>query len=204
MTSESRNTSSDKAISPVKLAHVVLRTANFKSMVTFYKTLLGAHAAYENDKMAFLTYDEEHHRIAILHMPNATPKQSDSAGLDHIAFTFKTLPNLMLAYQQHKAHGIQPFWSVNHGPTLSMYYQDPDYNKVEMQVDAFDTVEEETAFFATSAFAENPIGVDFDPEDVIKRLQGGEDEQQLKLRPNIGPRGLDSIPIQPVALASSY
>jgi hypothetical protein len=39
-------------------------------------------------------------------------------------------------------------------------------------------------------FAENPIGVDFDPEEMIRRIQQGENEEILQQRPNIGPRGL--------------
>jgi hypothetical protein len=42
----------------------------------------------------------------------------------------------------------------------------------------------------SKAFAENPIGVDFDPEDFITRLQNGEKEEALMKRPEIGPRGL--------------
>jgi hypothetical protein len=40
------------------------------------------------------------------------------------------------------------------------------------------------------AFGENPIGVDFDPDDLLARFQAGEPEAELKKRPDIGPRGL--------------
>jgi hypothetical protein len=42
----------------------------------------------------------------------------------------------------------------------------------------------------SKAFAENPIGVDFDPEELITRLQNGGKEEDLIKRPEIGPRGL--------------
>jgi hypothetical protein len=42
----------------------------------------------------------------------------------------------------------------------------------------------------SKAFAKNPIGVDFNLEDMIQRLQRGEDEQSLRERVEIGPRGL--------------
>lgn len=79
-------------------------------------------------------------------------------------------------------------WCVNHGPTTSFYYKDPDGNKIEAQVDNFDTVEEAAAFFYTPEFAENPIGVDFDPEELIRRLRTGENRKSIMKRPNIGPR----------------
>lgn len=93
-----------------------------------------------------------------------------------------------MAYRQRKARGIEPVWSVNHGPTTSMYYKDPDGNKIEAQVDNFPTVEEATAFFKTKEFAENSIGVDFDPEDLVSRLRSGEDPKAIMKRREIGPR----------------
>ncbi|EXJ76271.1 uncharacterized protein A1O5_00779 [Cladophialophora psammophila CBS 110553] len=186
-----------KITPPQNLAHVVLRTPRFKEMVEFYKTFLGAEATYENDFISFLTYDQEHHRIAIGAVPGTTDKVKTSAGLEHIAFAFASLEDLALAYRQRKAQGILPIWSVNHGPTTSIYYQDPDGNQIETQVDNFDTVEGANAFMASKEFAENPVGVDFDPEDLIKKLQAGHDPRELKKRENIGPRGLDSIPVPP-------
>lgn len=182
---------------PKKMAHFVLRTGNFKPMVSYYKTFLGAKASYENEALAFLTYDEEHHRIAIGNVPGLSPAVKTAAGLEHVAFAYDTLEELVQSYRQRKAHGILPIWCVNHGPTTSMYYQDPDGNQSEVQVDNFDTVEEATAFMMSDEFGENPVGVDFDPEDLAKRLEGGEDIRLIKTRPNIGPRSIDTIPQPP-------
>ncbi|KIW79157.1 hypothetical protein Z517_05769 [Fonsecaea pedrosoi CBS 271.37] len=176
--------------SPSSLAHVVLRTPNFKAMNDYYKTFLGAKASYENEILSLLTYDEEHHRVAIVAVPGTGPKVPKSAGLEHIAFTFNTLDDLTLAYRQRKEAGILPSWCVNHGPTTSIYYTDPDGNMIETQVDNFDTVDEANAFMASRAFAENPIGTDFDPEELIRRLESGEDHRSIKKRIENGPRGL--------------
>ena len=73
-----------------------------------------------------------------------------------------------------------------------MYFRDPDGNRVEMQVDNFDSAEEGIAFCRLPEFAENPIGVDFDPAELLRRLRAGETEADLKVRPNIGPRDLKS------------
>ncbi len=69
-----------------------------------------------------------------------------------------------------------------------MYYDDPDGNEVETQVDNFDTHEEGMAFIESESFAENPIGVDFDPEEFVRQVRSGADEAALKKRPNIGKR----------------
>lgn len=193
----STDTTTGKVLSPAALAHVVLQTSQYEPMVAFYKAFLGAHATYENDTLSFLTYDEEHHRIAIVNAPSAKPRDPTAAGMAHMAFSFKTLKDLVQAYSQRKARGILPIWSINHGPTTSMYYQDPDGNQIETQVDNFDTVDEANASMNTPEFAENLIGVDYDPEDLIKRIENGEDERSIKKRPHIGPRGVEGIPVPP-------
>ncbi|EHY60044.1 hypothetical protein HRR83_006402 [Exophiala dermatitidis] len=187
------DSSGEKVVSPSSLAHVVLRTrtANFEKMIEFYTTFLGGTVTYGNSFLSFITYDEEHHRIAIAGLPDTAPKQPASCGLEHIAFSYPTLADLLLAYRQRKARGILPFWSINHGPTTSLYYRDPDGNKLETQVDNFDTAREATIFMESKYFDENPIGTDFDPEDLLSRLRNGESEKELKRRIEIGPRGPD-------------
>ena len=175
--------------SPSKLAHVVFRTNNYHAMVEYYKLFLGADVSYENDILCFLRYDDEHHRIAIIGLPGTTGKVTESSGLHHTAFSFDTLDDLMLSYTQRKELGIKPSWCVNHGPTTSIYYKDPDGNEIETQVDNFDTADEANQFMASKSFAENPIGTDFDPEELIKRINSGEDHRILKRRVEIGTRG---------------
>lgn len=179
----------DKVINPQKLAHVVLRVTNMRSSVAFYCDFLGGSVAHGDDVLTFISYDDEHHRIALGALPNTGPKIPTSAGLHHIAFTFETLSELLLAYRQRKAKGMLPVWCVNHGPTTSIYYQDPDANMLETQVDNFDTNKEATNFMQSKYFAENPIGTDFDPEDLIERLRKGEADAGLKRRVEMGPRG---------------
>ena len=100
------------------------------------------------------------------------------------------MADLLLAYRQRKAKGILPAWSINHGPTTSIYYNDPDGNMIETQTDNFDNNEDANAFMAGPFFAENPIGTDVDPEELIQRLKNGESDSVLKTRVEIGPRGL--------------
>ncbi|PVH70570.1 glyoxalase bleomycin resistance protein dioxygenase [Cadophora sp. DSE1049] len=181
----------EKVLSPSVFAHIVLRTTaeNLRPMAQFYKTFLGAHVSYENDYASFLAYDHEHHRIALIAIPHTDSKATSTCGLEHFAFTYNTLKELALSYQQRKALGMEPHWCVNHGPTTSMYYKDPDGNKVEIQVDNLSN-DEATAFMMSKEFDENPVGVDFDPEELVLRVESGEDEASIKKRPNIGPRSL--------------
>ncbi|KAL5086749.1 hypothetical protein Trisim1_008825 [Trichoderma cf. simile WF8] len=185
-------------VSPKKLAHVVLRTNNLKAMAPFYEVFLGGQATFKNDYACFVTYDEEHHCVAIVQLPDLAQKLPKSCGLDliqHIAFTFQNTHDLAQAYTQRKAHGIIPLWCVNHGITMSMYYRDPDGNVIETLVDSFSDLEKQTAFMNSPEFLQNPVGVDYDPENLVKRLADGEAEESILKMPNIGPRGQDTVPL---------
>ena len=183
-------------VSPARLAHVVLRTSRIKEMLAWYKLVLNAEVAFENDEIAFLAYDDEHHRIAFVNIPELAPQPAGMVGVHHIAFTYDTLDQLLGNYEKLRDAGIVPKWCVNHGPTTSMYYGDLDDNQVEFQVDNYETVEAAGEFFFTEAFATNTIGVDFDPEDLLARVRAGEAPDEIKLRPPSGPRGVDTIPIR--------
>lgn len=183
-------------IKPSRLAHVVMRTSQPYEMIEWYKSVLNAHITFGNETVSFLTYDEEHHRVAFINIPELNNPTPGCKGFDHCAFTYDSLSDLLNNYIRLKEKGITPFWCINHGPTTSMYYRDPDGNQVELQVDNFDTVQLSTEFFYSPEFSENPIGVDFDPEDLLTRLNDGESEEQLKRRPNIGARGInDGVPL---------
>ncbi len=173
-------------IAPVKLAHVVLRTGDAKRLVQWYRTVLEAETALANGLQHFLTYDEEHHRIAIAQLPGVDHAPDRvTTGLEHFAFTYASADDLFATYERLKRESITPYWTINHGPTLSMYYRDPDGNQVELQIDLFDTVEATNAWFAQSDFAMNPIGVKFDPDDLIQRYRSGEAPERLFSRPII-------------------
>ena len=184
------------AISPSKLAHVVFRTSRYPDVIAWYKTVLNAQIAFSNDVLTFLSYDEEHHRVAVINMPNLEPRSEKAAGLHHVAFTFASLADLMATYARLRDLNIRPVFVINHGPTTSLYYEDPDNTNVELQIDNYDSIAEATEFFYSDAFAENPIGVEFDPEDLLARFAAGESEAELKRRPQSGPRGLSDIKLR--------
>lgn len=193
---ETRSTTGQAITPPAKLAHVVLRTSNLQEMVHWYETVLGAKPVFQNEILCFLTYDEEHHRVAILNMPDLKPQPDGITGFHHAAFTYDSLGDLLATYKRLRDVGIKPVFPINHGPTTSMYYADPDGNQIELQVENYDTIEESTGFFFTEAFAENPIGVEFDPDELLRRYEAGEPETALKLRPDVGSRGLADIKLR--------
>ncbi len=167
-------------IVPAKLAHVVFRTRCLEDMQRWYCTVLGARIVFANPFIAFLTYDDEHHRIALAEIPGLAPAPDEPAvGLEHVAFTYATLGDLLLTYERLKGEGITPYWCITHGPATSLYYRDPDGNQVELQIDNFPTAEALAAWFQSGAFADNPIGVVFDPERLLARFRNGDPVAEL-------------------------
>ena len=174
-------------IAPAKLAHIVRRTARFEEMIAWYETVLAARVVHGDDMLAFLTYDDEHHRIAIARIPGIEDGPQMAAGTDHVAFTHADLGDLLNTWARLKAEGIEPYWCLNHGPTTSMYFKDPDGNKVELQIDNFDT-DEANRWMGSGEFAQNPIGIIFEPEELLARYRGGEPLETLLRRPPL-PEG---------------
>ncbi len=78
-----------------------------------------------------------------------------------------------------RERGISPVWCVTHGPTTSIYYEDPDGNRVELQIDKFATEQELKGFLASGGFQRNPIGVPFDPKQLLDRWQNGDPIEEL-------------------------
>ena len=171
------------AVSPALFAHFVVRTSNLEAMRTWYKTVLNARIVHDNGTLCFMTYDDEHHRLALVHVPGLQKPAADTWGLSHIAYSYRTIRDLLSTYVRLRAEGILPFRPINHGPTVSMYYHDPDGTGVELQVDAFPTKEAAAAYFDSDAFRDNPIGVLFDPEELVKAFEAGVPEEELMRRP---------------------
>jgi catechol 2,3-dioxygenase-like lactoylglutathione lyase family enzyme len=174
-------------ISPAKFAHVVLKTGNFDAVIGWYASVLQARVAFRNDFIAFLTYDDEHHRVAVINAPGSPAPADTEAGVHHIAYTYAELGELLATYRRLKASGIEPARCINHGPTISMYYRDPDGLRVELQIDVFATMDEAHAYLTGPDFAENPIGVIFDPEQMIRDYEGGRTFEDLVRRPPLPP-----------------
>ena len=177
---------------PMQVAHVVYRTRRFEQMARWYKTVFGATVLTENPVMAFLTFDDEHHRFALINLdalrPDAVePDRRGLIGVDHVAYTYQSLTDLLENYAELKAADIQPYWCVHHGLTVSMYYADPDGNQMEFQVDAFATPDELQAYITGPQFGVNPIGVEYDPDEWLARLRAGKPAHEMLARESAEP-----------------
>jgi len=182
-------------IRPKKFAHVVYRTRRFEQMLQWYETVFDAKIQYQNPALAFLTYDDEHHRFALANLSLLRPDGAETdgrgmIGVDHVAYTYASVVDLLENYAQLKQKGILPYWCVHHGITVSMYYADPDGNQMEFQVDCFRSSVDANEFI-DAHFSANPIGVEFTPEDWLARLRAGEPPSSFLSR-------LDHQPVSPI------
>ena len=166
-------------IRPQKFVHVVYRTRRFDQMLEWYQFVFDAKVQYQNPALAFLTYDDEHHRFALANLDVLRPEDKETekqglVGVDHVAYTYDSLEDLFENYDQLKAKAIKPYWCIHHGITISMYYRDPDGNQMEFQVDVFDSSKEANDYMCDPNFSDNPVGVEYDPEVWLAHMRSGQ------------------------------
>ncbi|MGH7916119.1 MAG: VOC family protein [Candidatus Binataceae bacterium] len=177
-----------RPISPTKLSHAVFRTTRLAEMVEWYKAVLNAEVLYESEFLVFMTYDEEHHRIALAAVPGLTEKPKRSAGLDHLAFFYASFADWITTYERLKAAGITPRVPIHHGLTMSLYYRDPDDNGVELSIDNVEKAMWHS--WMRDRLKENPMGIALDPDELARQYHAGVPESELR-RFEAGPRKLD-------------
>ena len=167
----------------LRLAHVVFQTNQVRAMRDFYCTLLQAEVVFENEQMSFITYDDEHHRLAFMSMPGGLlARPPNGVGLMHSAYTFETLTALLARYSLLKDGGLEPVAPVQHGPTTSLYYRDPDGSLAELQIDNYAAPLQATEFMHSTEYMNDPLGPVFDPERMLLELSNGKSEQALITR----------------------
>ena len=101
--------------------------------------------------------------------------------MHHCAFEYASFADLMSSYDRWRKAGVEPAFCLDHGMTMSIYYEDPEGNYVELQSDNFSDWKLSTEYMRTSrAFSENPIGVFLDPARVYESFKSGADFRTLE------------------------
>jgi catechol-2,3-dioxygenase len=169
------------------LHHFGLKTANLDAMVDWYAKVLGMKPNHRTStpmgaqadsrwSIAWISNDDAHHRIAImaLHRLTDDEQRSRHKGLHHFAFEYPTLDDLLATYRRLMVLAIEPVRAADDGATTSFYYEDPDRNSIELMIDNFGDGRESSEFMRTSpAFANNPMGADVDPEQILAARAAG-------------------------------
>lgn len=191
------NRATGRPVIPPTLHHTTFTTKRLDEMVSWYEKVAGLLPAFHGQDAAWLTNDDANHRIALLSPPGLKHPEDKghTTGIHHTAFEFATFDQWLDNYIRLRDHGIMPFLTLDHGITMSVYYQDPDGNGVEIQVDGFGDWADSKQWISSSLeFATNPIGTYFDPEQLVTAREQGLSFAEIHQRARAGEYLPDSVP----------
>ena len=120
-----------------KLGHIVLKVRDAQQAKDFYTRVLGLQVAYEDRQrgMVFLSFGTEHHELALFQLATGEPPQAAQPGVHHIAWQLGSFAELQAAHRELVELGIPVEAAVEHNVTRSVYFFDPDGNRVELYCD---------------------------------------------------------------------
>jgi catechol-2,3-dioxygenase len=120
-----------------KLGHIVLRVRDAQKSKDFYMRALGLKLAHEDltRGTVFLSFGEQHHELALFEPAGSETPDGKQPGLHHAAWQLGSFEELQAAYRELEAMGIKVESTIEHNVTRSVYFPDPDGNRVELYCD---------------------------------------------------------------------
>jgi catechol 2,3-dioxygenase len=126
------------AHAPLQVGHVALNVRDVKRSEQFYTEAVGLEIASQAEGATFLTCGTLHHDIVLFQTPQPEGEAAQPAvGLNHIAFQVPDRAALRGRYDLLTHRGIN-VRTVEHNTTLSLYFHDPDGNRIELYCDRYD------------------------------------------------------------------
>jgi catechol 2,3-dioxygenase len=124
-------------IQAMKLGHVVLKVRDARASRDFYVGALGLKVSHEDLERGavFLSFGRTHHDLALFQLASGEPPADEQPGLHHMAWQLPSFDELRDAYRELKAMGITVESTAEHNVTRSIYFLDPDGNRVELFCD---------------------------------------------------------------------
>lgn len=119
----------------LELSHFEIRSRDLALMEGFYTRALGMVATDRGagDGMVFLSaHPGEHHQIVL---SEAEDGAFAAGSLDHLAFRVADLDTLRRRHRAIVEHGGREVETVSHGTAWSVYFRDPEGNRLELFVD---------------------------------------------------------------------
>jgi len=143
--------------------------------------VLGIEPYLKTEQYSFrrLSGDYPYTQVIIMNRPELAAQDSSGPGLDHVQFRHASLGALLDRYERLRDLGITPHLSMNHGPSTSFYYRDPDGNVVELSPVNFSTEAEYVGFVNSDAFKKNIAGIEIDANDFVAKYRSGMPQSDL-------------------------
>ena len=124
-----------------RLGHVVLNVRSVAASLPFYRDVLRMRTrrtgTFNGDRMAFLTFGNSDHDLALLEAPEGSSSHGAGAiGLGHIAIRIGDQLDTLREFKRHlDTYRIPPKRMMEHLYTCSIYLSDPDGIEIEVYVD---------------------------------------------------------------------
>jgi len=142
-----------------RLSHVGLYVNDLATMKDFYTRVLGfvVSDAAPDGRITFLSRNPSDHHQVVLVPGRKTDLETPM--VQQISFNVGTLVDVQRAFRKVRAAGCQSIRPVSHGNAWSVYFHDPEGNRIEM-------------FCDTPWYVSQPCGFEIDldkPEDELYR-----------------------------------
>jgi catechol-2,3-dioxygenase len=129
-----------------RIGHVALRVASEERSKAFYRDVLGFRVSEEDPEHGgvFMTLGDDFHTIDVFGHPdadNAPKPQPNQVGLFHIAFQVERYSDLKGVYCALLEHDVPISHCVDHVSQRSIYFADPDGNRLEVYYEMPDALE---------------------------------------------------------------
>ena len=127
------------AIPKVTFSHVGIYVHDLARMELFYTTMLGLlvtdRGIFPGRELVFMTRDaNEHHQLVLASGRDA---ENNIKVLNQLSFKVKSLQELRVFYESLQATSdVSDLTPINHGLAWSLYFRDPEGNRVEVFLDS--------------------------------------------------------------------
>ncbi|MGO8916708.1 MAG: VOC family protein [Stellaceae bacterium] len=159
----------------LRFSHIGLFVAEMARMVDFYSGVLGFavtdHGRLGDAALTFLSRDpREHHQLVLV---EGRPPGLPDRIVNQVSFRLDTLGELLLFWRRIGREAPRELVAVTHGNAWSIYFRDPEGNRLEVFTD--------TPWHVTQPVRE-PIDLDRDAAEIL-----AETEAFCRVRPGFRP-----------------